>query len=548
MEEKYQEALNLYNQCDYEEAYAIIIDNGLCSTEKGDFLYNECKKQILQQYIYLVKDYVTQEMYGEAKGLRQYYYSQYGFSSELSNIVIPEPILQDETEEVFLPEQEPVEEPIKEDNAMKSKPNRVKIFFVWGIGFVLIGIISYFICVQSFKNENTNSSNLIVKKYSPNIESIKSDPNKLVLYINFAGNVVYYVEKRNGSFSNNIIYKYSDLDNMTYEISCENIKCTDNTEICIYSQFSEVIIKDGKILLEGWNGGSGVSEEHYVVRFYPEYETFKLLIATGFNEDIEYKENKFIVHKRDWLKLGDARVNDEYFYYSEYYNLDGDKLDGFSVSGEGKIDKYSIRLFFHSLEGVVTGWYRYKGHDNYMTIKGKLQNNQFVFTEYDDKGNAFATFKGDADFEKQLLVGTFHRDNKELNFWIYNGDDLRSCVEAWNYIHTPYLGDCANYTNLYGESVSFYGRTFTSEQCVEHFLSLINKYDSYSQKIVSEINYTSIDDNIIRCDFTKGVEFNGKYKEYEAYLVLHRRNEYSPWKIIVESDKTTDYNLNKTNR
>ena len=92
MEEKYQEALALYNQCDYEGAYSIIINNGLCSTEKGDFLYNECRKQILQQYIYLIKDYVEQGLYVEAKELRQQYYSKYDFNSILSEIDIPEPI------------------------------------------------------------------------------------------------------------------------------------------------------------------------------------------------------------------------------------------------------------------------------------------------------------------------------------------------------------------------------------------------------------------------------------------------------------------------
>ena len=45
MEEKYQEALTLYNQCDYEGAYAIIIDNGLCSTEKGDFYAMSVEKK-----------------------------------------------------------------------------------------------------------------------------------------------------------------------------------------------------------------------------------------------------------------------------------------------------------------------------------------------------------------------------------------------------------------------------------------------------------------------------------------------------------------------
>lgn len=386
------------------------------------------------------------------------------------------------------------------------------------------------------------SSNDIFKT---RLSQIQSDPNKLILSVNQMGNKIYYLEKNEiGSFKN-VIYKCDFQNDIITEINFDNITCMDGTEIDFFN-LEDVIIHDEIIVLIGGNGWSGLGYTNYGLRFIPETESFKILFSC--NSDIERKGRIFILTQRDLLSFGESSVDNEYYFYKELYDINGTKLDGFSVSGKGKIDKYPIRLFFHSLEGIVTGWYRYEGHDNYMTIKGKVQNNQFVFTEYDEKGIAFATFKGDVDFEKQLLVGTFNRDNSELNFWIYNEDDLRSCVEAWNYIHTPYLGNCANYTDLYGESVSFYGRTFTSKQCVEHFLSLINKYDSYSQKIVSEINYTSIDDNTTRCDFTKGVEFNGKYKEYEAYLVLHRRNEYSPWKIIVESDKTTDYNLNKTNR
>lgn len=55
MNSNYQEALKLYNQCDYEGAYNILLSYaGL--ENKGHRLLEECKKQILQQYIYLIKE------------------------------------------------------------------------------------------------------------------------------------------------------------------------------------------------------------------------------------------------------------------------------------------------------------------------------------------------------------------------------------------------------------------------------------------------------------------------------------------------------------
>ena len=543
MDSKYQEALGLYNQCDYEQAYSILFNNDLHTTNKGKLLFKECEKQILQQYTYLIKDYIEQEMYGEAIGLRQYYYTQYGFSSQLSSIEIPEPIQHFEEEESPKIEQKTSEETIKKDTAIERKSNKTKLL-IGVLSIILIAVISLFIYNQSPEQNNIDEKGASQLKYSSIINELNSDSHKLVLYVNQASTTVYYVEKKDNSFHNNIIYKYSIPDNITYEINCENIKCTDGKEIYIHSSFNDIIINNGKVLLKGWNGGNGISEEHYVVRFYPEFVTFKLLLSTGFNESIEYKDEKFIVTKRDLLKNGNAKVNDEYFYYQEYYTIEGAHIDGFNVRGKGKIDKYSINMFFHCLKGNITGWYQYKGHDNYMIIKGKTNaNNQFSFTEYDENGNTSAVFTGKVDFVNQMLHGYFNNNNNQLEFLIYNDLEPQSCVNAWNYIHNPSFSNCVYLNNLYGENVTFYGAKFTSIQCLNHFLPI----KSYSQKIVNDIKYTSIDNLIIRCDFIKGVNYKGKYREYEAYLILKRKDEYSPWRIIVESDKTTDYNLKLRN-
>ena len=76
-------------------------------------------------------------------------------------------------------------------------------------------------------------------------------------------------------------------------------------------------------------------------------------------------------------------------------------------------------MSMHCLNGVISGWYKYKGHTNYMTIKGTIKDNDyFSFVEYNDKGERLGTFTGYADFESQALRGSFHKGSVELDFKI----------------------------------------------------------------------------------------------------------------------------------
>lgn len=93
--------------------------------------------------------------------------------------------------------------------------------------------------------------------------------------------------------------------------------------------------------------------------------------------------------------------------------------------------------------------------------------------------------------------------------------------------------------------MDFYGQKLSSNECINRKVDLIKKYNSFSQKIKGDIMFNQLSDNTIRCDFTKSVETNGLYKDYEAYLVYEKKN--NEWLIIKESDKITDTYFEKQN-
>ena len=121
------------------------------------------------------------------------------------------------------------------------------------------------------------------------------------------------------------------------------------------------------------------------------------------------------------INNGGSGINDnnKYYAYIEHYDFRGNLINGKTIRGKGSIGKYQIEMSMHCLSGQISGWYKYKGHTNYMTIKGTITDNDyFNFVEYNDKGERFGTFTGYADFESQTLSGSFHKGSVELDFRI----------------------------------------------------------------------------------------------------------------------------------
>ena len=83
MNTNYQKALKYYNQYNYEEAYDVLSSSNNLD-EKSQKLLEECKKQILQQYVYLINDYEGKWKTNKANELRERYIQKYGNNSLIS--------------------------------------------------------------------------------------------------------------------------------------------------------------------------------------------------------------------------------------------------------------------------------------------------------------------------------------------------------------------------------------------------------------------------------------------------------------------------------
>lgn len=88
MIELYQQALSLYNQNDYEGAIELL--NRITEKNREETaLLNECKNQIIQQYIYLIRESINQSEIEEAQRLKKEFYNKYGFNNKVDQINIP---------------------------------------------------------------------------------------------------------------------------------------------------------------------------------------------------------------------------------------------------------------------------------------------------------------------------------------------------------------------------------------------------------------------------------------------------------------------------
>ena len=84
MDTQYKEALSLYNQCEYEKAYDILSNSVTDFGKKGHLLLEECKKQILQQYVSLINEAEKQKDISEANRLKAMYVEKFGKNSLIS--------------------------------------------------------------------------------------------------------------------------------------------------------------------------------------------------------------------------------------------------------------------------------------------------------------------------------------------------------------------------------------------------------------------------------------------------------------------------------
>ena len=352
---------------------------------------------------------------------------------------------------------------------------------------------------------------------------------------------VYYWDKENQSPYDLCFYK----QNLN---TGDTIKINIPTDLGL-SSINDIFQRDDStFLIIGNNGWNSYMNSDYAVSFNMNVNSFtKVLSSKTINKIDNYLEVSIL----DMITLGEFTYQNDYDIYVEHYDFYGNRIEGNTIRGKGTIGKYPIEMSFHCLKGDITGWYKYDGHTDYMTIKGTIhENNSFTFTEYNDAGEAFATFYGEADFEQQRLMGIWENGNDRLNFEIGNElvsdqtityEDqiqLKENLLYWNVLHTNKIVSATSLECLYASDVFFYGQTLSSKECVDRIILTMKKYKTFSQIVIGKIQLSRLENGSVRCDFVKRVKTDEKYKDYPAYLVF--RKEGNEWCIIAESDAQTD--------
>lgn len=94
---------------------------------------------------------------------------------------------------------------------------------------------------------------------------------------------------------------------------------------------------------------------------------------------------------------------------------------------------------------------------------------------------------------------------------------------------------------LYSEQVSIYGVSISKTQGIENKEKFLNKYPDFNQSITGKIVVNKIKDNQYKVIFPKRTNYNKKTIDVESYLIFEKIS--NSWKIVNESDNTTDKNI-----
>jgi hypothetical protein len=113
---------------------------------------------------------------------------------------------------------------------------------------------------------------------------------------------------------------------------------------------------------------------------------------------------------------------------------------------------------------------------------------------------------------------------------------LAELVDRWNEANNN--RDIDVLRSLYDTVVRFYQYRYTVDECIKRKIEYFEKNPDFKQIIEGKIFVDSINEGLVRINFTKAI-INGNEEEIVAsYLIFNRRN--GVWKIYVESDLPTD--------
>jgi hypothetical protein len=91
---------------------------------------------------------------------------------------------------------------------------------------------------------------------------------------------------------------------------------------------------------------------------------------------------------------------------------------------------------------------------------------------------------------------------------------------------------------LYDTVVHFYQKKYSVDECIRSKIKYFDKHPDFKQRIEGQIFVDTLNNGLVRLNFTKSTTVNNKEEKVSAYLIFRKYNGI--WKIRAESDLKTD--------
>lgn len=483
-EELYRQALSSFNNGDYEKALNILKqeENQLYSIQEKQ-LFEQCKKQVTEQYYYLINNSIRQEDYLNVNALKEEYRVKYGDNPRIANIVIPE-------KEVSASFQHSAESEIDEDESFAKS---TQLWLIIG-GIVIAGFIGFLYWNYNNDADVTNDTVSIQteaesNKYEERSEAIISQLigeygdqiNIIGKYPELSEYVAFVFRK---DWKDCLILK--KIDESQQRDFCFPLRIGNSDRCGIPTKVFDSKDKS-KILIIGENGGNEFADMAFLLDYNPLTDEVREL---GWGLNLEEQEDWIKITRR-WTTFWDEEsFNHEYAFIDIYYDFNGklipSPLKGESYQFKGKIDnRYAVTMQLSIWNDKIYGEYYYdrNGSENVLYLYGGISSGRdIVLLEFNDKGEQTGTFKG--KFGRESFSGTFvNYQNKEMPFELFSGNGSSSNTTLKWYYNSRF-----DYRILYPSSFNIIKEPENGDGCRfskddNTYLSVSGMYNSLDETL-----------------------------------------------------------------
>lgn len=400
----YKNALSAFNRGEYETAYNIISCSEESLSSESERLLNECKKQIAEQYYYIIKEYLQQGDYNTAQRQKEEYTETYGYNPKIESIEIP-------AKSMFSLS---MEDSTEVSNGNKEKKSALKNIGLI-VGIIAVILIIMIVVWQCTKDEDVVPTLLHEEEVAFIQETSKSETE---IYQERSDAAIAQLVAEYGD-KIKIIGKYPELSQYSVgyieNYSPESFHCIVVCDIKA-QDIKYYNLKDGDTILKYpikvWEAGNKllliIQENNYVeVNERISYTLSRIdpsnweLSEINAGHDMRVEDDRVIV-SRYGIASVDENCNYSYCNIDVYHDLNGNiikpKLRKDTYKLKGLInDKYAITMQLSIQNDKIYGRYFYDktGSNNYLYLYGGVsESGDVVLLEFNNDGKQTGNFTG----------------------------------------------------------------------------------------------------------------------------------------------------------